>query len=894
MPLAAGTRIGSYEIVERLGAGGMGEVYRARDLKLNRDVALKLLLDSIATSHEHVVRLSREAQTLAALNHPHIAQIYGIEEHATAGPCIVMELVPGRTLSELIANGPIPVDETLRIGRQIADALDAAHDAGLIHRDLKPANVRVRDDGSVKVLDFGLAKSTGRAPAAGGSDPFASPTKATAATAPTFMSPAQGTHQTQAGVIMGTPAYMSPEQAKGRPVDKRTDIWALGAILFEMLTGRGAFHADDISETLAAVLTRKIDLSELPPYTPVRLRTLIRLCLVRDPKQRLRDIGDARIVLDEVLAETPDTAPAAAVVPAWRRFAPWAIAAAAVAAAAVVSLNRGSVPADSRVVTRSATSLAILSGFVALSPDGTQLAYTSAGGTRGFHIATRPLDRLDAQPIAGTDDGRFPVFSPDGKSIAYSLGPGGVRRVSITGGDAIDLGDGDFTNGAAWGADNTIVFSGKSGLMRVSANGGAAQPLTTLGAGEIAHVKPQFLPDNRILFTVRRTGDAPPQFAIVEGSSHREIVKGGDNGRYVSSGLGSNIGHLTYGRDETLFALPFDVGRLEPMGVEVPVVERVSSVGPFGTADYAVSNSGLLVYSRAGQETDLELSWIDRSGKAEALPSAARLVAPRISPDGARAVGLIPDQTNRYDVFVLDAKRGTTTRLTFAGANNNPIWAPTGNSILFAATIDKVHGIYSTDAGGGMKPRLLFTTEAPSVPLSVGADGHTLLFASRSRIYVRRTAGGDAEARPLHETVLGRELGAQFSPDGKWVAYASDESGRFEAYVHGFPDAGRRERVSIDGAQYVRWSNHGRELIVWNTGQTGNFAVTSVPVQTAPALRLGTPVVLFTLSNVQVNDFSADGARGIAWVSKGGNPTTFVTVTDWFEELRAKAPMSAR
>ena len=900
MPLAAGTQIGAYEVVELLGAGGMGEVYRARDRRLNRDVALKVLLDSIASNHEHVVRLSREAQTLAALNHPHIAQIYGIEEHASAGPCIVMEIVPGRTLAEVIAAGPVPVKETLAIARQIADALDAAHEAGLVHRDLKPANIRIRDDGTVKVLDFGLAKSTGRAaPAPAAGDVFNSPTMATGPiTAPTYISPARGTHETQAGVIMGTPAYMSPEQAKGRPVDKRTDIWAFGAILFEMLTGRGAFHANDISEMLAAVLTREIDLTELPAATPRRLRALIGRCLVREPRQRLRDIGDARLVIDEILSGAPDFEAAPGEIrtpPAWQRYLPWAVAGAAVVAAAVLGFRRDGVPEGAPpAVIRSATGINELSGFVALSPDGTHLAYTSAGGPKGFYIAVRPLDRLEAQPVAGTDDGRFPVFSPDGRSIAYTLGTGGIRRVSIDGGDVIEVSEGDFTNGAAWGADNTIVFSGKTGLMRVSANGGKPEQLTKLGDGEVAHIRPQFLPGNRVLFTIRKSGSAVPQFALVEGGGYRALVNGGDNGRFVASGLASNIGHLTYGRDETLFAVPFDLDRLATAGPEVPAIERVSSVGPLWTADYAVSDRGLLIYSRAGSDADLELSWVDRSGKADAIATTARLIAPRISPDGAHLVGLIPDETGRTDVFVLDIRRGTTTRLTFAGGNRAPIWSTNGRTVVFGATADKVHGMYATDAGGGVKARLLFTTETAAVPWSLAPDGQTLLYGERSRLYVRNIGAPGAASRPLHESPLGRESGAQLSPDGKWVAYTSDESGRFEAYLHEFPGPGRRERVSVEGAQFVRWGAGGRELVMWNAGQTGNFAVMSVSVHTGPVLQLGKPVLLFTMSFAQISDFSADGSRGIAWVPKAGSPTTFVTVTNWFQELRQKAPAASR
>jgi Tol biopolymer transport system component/tRNA A-37 threonylcarbamoyl transferase component Bud32 len=904
MPLAAGTQIGSYEIVELLGSGAMGEVYRARDRKLVRDVAMKVLLDSGGASHDRVARFAREAQTLATLNHPNIAQVYDIEEHTTAGPCIVLELVPGRTLSDMLAAGPLPVTEALTIARQIADALEAAHEAGLVHRDLKPANVKIRDDGTVKVLDFGLAKyaSLESGSASGSSsDIFNAPTMATraAVTSPGIRPGSSGHAMTQEGVIMGTPAYMSPEQAKGRPVDRRTDIWAFGAILYEMLTGRGAFHAEDITEILAAVLTRQIDLADLPSNTPERLRRLIRQCLEREARQRLRDIGDARLIIDEILAGPTDVAPVTrALTPAWQRYMPWAVAAAALAAVAVMGFMSGRVPATAvaRVVTRSATSLGALSGFVALSPDGTRLAYTSAGGPKGFYLTLRPLDRLDAQPIAGTDDGRFPVFSPDGRSIAFTLGPGGVRRVSIAGGDVIELCAGDFSNGAAWGADNTIVFSSKTGLVRVPATGGTPEPVTKLGENEVAHVKPQFLPTSgkpgdRILFTIRKGGTAAPRFAVVENGGHREIADSGDNGRFVASGLSGSVGHLVYGRDETLFAIPFDVDRLSTVGPEVPVIERVSSVGPFWTADYTVSDRGLLIYSRAGGTEDRVLSWIDRTGKTEPTQTSVPLINPRVSRDGVTAVGLLMDDTGRPDAAVLDLKRGTTTRLTFEGQVRTPLLTYDGHRVIFGATIGNVHGIYVTESDGSTKPRLAFPTETRATPVGVAPDGQTVLFSERARVYVRRIdAPASQAATPLHASPPGQEGAAQISPDGHWVAYTSDESGRFEIYMHEFPGPGRRERVSINGAQFVRWAADGRELIYWNSGSTGNFNVTSVSVQTTPSLQLGRPNVLFTMSDAQVSDFTADGKRGIAWLARGGSPTTLVTVTEWFEELRAKAP----
>jgi serine/threonine-protein kinase len=540
-----------------------------------------------------------------------------------------------------------------------------------------------------------------------------------------------------------------------------------------------------------------------------------------------------------------------------------------------------------------------LAGFVALSRDGSKLIYTTAGGPKGFYLALRPIDRLDSEAIPGTDDGRFPVFSPDGQSVAFSTAAQAIKRASLTGGGVVELCQGDLGNGGAWGDDNTIVFSGPEGLLRVSATGGVPAPLTKIDGGksERAHVRPQFLAGGRqLLFTITKTaagGDR--EFAVLDltTGTRRTIVKGGDNGRFLSTGPEAGRGHLTYARDETLMAIPFDLTAMTPTGPEVPVIDGVSSTGPDGTADYTVSDGGLLVYSLALGAADRMLTWIDRSGKTiETIETPAGFGAQsRLSPDGLRVAGtLVTPQ--RTDIGILDIRRGTAIRLTHEGGNRAPVWMPDGSRVVFGATIDGQSGIFMAPIDGAARPRRLFPTAGTSVPVSVTPDGRTVLFFEGSRLFLGSTEPGQEKPviRPLHDSLPGRQIGAQVSPDGRWVAYLSDDSGQFEAYVHAFPGPGPRERVSTDGARFVRWTSGGRELVYWNTGQSGNFAVTSVEVKTAPALQLGAPRQLFVKSGSEILDVLSDGSRFVSSSLNARSPVMFVTVTDWFEELRRRAP----
>ena len=885
MALNDGERIGHYEIVSKLGEGGMGEVYRARDPKLNREVALKVLPPSLAGDPDRLARFRREAQVLASLNHPNIAYIHGFEDGGERH-ALVMELVEGPTLAERIAVGPMPASDALPIAKQIADALEAAHEQGIVHRDLKPANVKVRDDGTVKVLDFGLAKAL---------DPMLS---ASGDPSPAAMnSPTLTARATQLGVILGTAAYMAPEQAKGRPVDRRADIWAFGVVLFEMLTGRRGFDAEDISETLAAVLTREVDWTALPPATPSRLRALLRDCLVRDPKQRLRDIGDARRAIDRMMTEpAEDPAPAAAVVaaartPGWQRLLPWVLAAAGlgIGAFSVWSATR-SPTGPAPVVTRAFTQLKDFAVLATISRDGSKIAYATIGGA-GTALALRQSDQFEGKIIPGTEDGGWLTFSPDGQWLAYStVTSSKIKKIPITGGTSITLADGTFQRGAAWGDDSTIVFAGPKGLLRVSAEGGTPEALTTIdeAKGEAAHVFPYFLPDGRhLLFTLRmKDTAAAPQFAVLDlqQRTYRTVGKSGINGKYVRSG------HLTYVRDNTLFAVPFDLKTLAVSGSEVPVVEGVAMEGPADNGDYDVSDHGLLVhFTTDTTSAGTTLAWGDRNGAVKELPGQSKRMwgTGRLSPDGRMVANAII--AGNRDLWVFDVQRGTSTRLTFGGENDLPIWTRDSKHIIYSSLVENKPGISMVPADGSAKPVVLLTTEKDAVPSSISPDGRSLLFTQSGRIRVTSMAepGKAGTPKPLHDAPAS-EGEAEISPDGRWVAYVSMESGAPEIYAHAFPDGGAKVRISTAGGSRPRWSRDNRTLYYW-TGAP-SMSLISIAIPPGQTLQPGEPKTLFTMLSGTTFDVTPDPDRFLIELISDRGGARLALVTNWFEELKRRAP----
>ena len=923
-----GKTIGPYEVEAKLGEGGMGEVYRARDSKLGRDVALKVLPAAVAADPDRLARFRREAQVLAALNHPNIAAIYGFEDSG-ATHALVMEFVDGQTLDQIIsgpgpqASGPraqasvtkppsgareasgqkpqtlaskpgpgargLGPDVALPIARQIAEALEYAHEQGIIHRDLKPANIKVRADGTVKVLDFGLAKALTPEGASGVSDVTNSPTLTARAT--------------QLGVVLGTAAYMSPEQAKGRPVDRRADIWAFGVVLYEMLTGRRGYEAEDVSDTLAAVLTREVDWQALPPDTPARLRALVRDCLARDPKQRLRDIGEARRVLDQLISGAPEpeaaSAPAVASPPAsaWTRAVPWAVAALAVLVAAAASWRALTPPpAAPETVMRAKVTVPDLSGFVAVARDGKQFAYT-VSGAQGFYLALRQLDQFEAKPIPGTEGGGWPLFSPDGAWIVFSTttAPVKLKKVPVAGGTPVTLCDGNFQNGAAWGEDDTIVFSGGKGLMRVPANGGTPQALSTIDAakGETAHTRPQFLPGGKsLLFTIVSSSPDSPQFAVLDlqKGTYRAIARGGDNGRYVPTG------HLTFVRDATLFAVPFDLARLTTTGAEVPIVENISTVGPNGTGDYSVSDSGLLVYFQALNAAGTLMTWVDRKGVLQPIPGQAwrKWGTGRLSPDGQHIANSILDPKGT-DIWVMDLARGATTRLTFGGDYDFPIWTPDAKRVVYGGTKDGKSGLFSVPADGSAPPELVLATDTRPVPTSFSPDGKTLVYSIAGQgggrlmlLPMTPAAGGVREPHPLRAGNFSDGQGT-VSPDGKWIALTSTETGSPEVYVLPFPDAGAKVRVSTTGGRNARWGRNERELFYW-TATPGNATLLSVAIQTTPTFVPSSPRELFRYTTGTTWDVAPDGEHFLLeQTAPEGTGSVYAIVANWFDELRSRA-----
>jgi eukaryotic-like serine/threonine-protein kinase len=883
MPLSPGTRIGHYEIVAPLGAGGMGEVYRARDLTLGRDVALKVLPHAFALDRDRTARFAREAHVLASLNHPNIAAIYGFADSALA-----LELVEGPTLADRIAPGPLPVDEAMAIARQIALALGAAHEQGIVHRDLKPANIVVRPDGTVKVLDFGLAKAIDAA--AGTID---------ASQSPTITSPAVMTRE---GIVFGSAAYMSPEQARGKPVDHRADIWAFGVVLFETLTGTRPFRGETVSDTLAAVLKSEPSWDTLPPSTPATLRRVLRACLQKDPKARLQAIGDWQFLLEE--ASQP-------AVPARRR---WVTIAATLAAAigglalgvTVVYLRGPAAPAVRSSVVRLTATLPPgvevdhrVTPALALSPDGTRLVYVGRRAGAAAQLFLRSLEGSAATSISGTDGAQNPFFSPNGDWIGF-FAQGKLKKVSTTGGASQTLCDAPSGQGGHWAADDTIYFVpfNTSGVWKVPAAGGAPQEVTTVdrSKGEVSHRWPQMLPGGTaLLFTVwlgPGWEEKSLQLQVMDTGERRMLTRGASTGRYLSTG------HLVYNREgiQALMALPFDLATLRLTdGQAVELAERVWEGGAEG-AQYAVSDAGTVAYVLSyPRRYERRLVWVDRSGKSEVLPAPSRpYYDPRISPDGSRLAVSAEEETER--IWIYDFARPTLTALTTADSSSqSPAWTPDGTHVVYRGTRQGARNLYRKSADGSGDEERLTTSDNLQTPTALSPDGQHLAF-----VEVDRTTGQDALILSLdgsRRTVTpflqtrATEVTGRFSPNGRWLAYTSNESGRDEIYVRPFPGTGGTAQVSTAGGGEPVWSRDGRELF-YRSGE----AVMAVPVSTEAAFAAGLPRRLFadhyerTGTGSGGYDVSLDGRRFL--MIEPAEPELPVAqisvVLGWFDEVRQR------
>ena len=889
MPLTTGSHLGPYEITAAIGGGGMGEVYRAHDPKLGRDVAIKVLPEAFARDAERMARFQREAKVLASLNHPNIATIYGLEDSGSTR-ALVMELVKGPTLADRIKAGPIPVDEAVRIARQIADALEYAHERGIIHRDLKPANVKVTNDDAVKVLDFGLAKAL-----------EGDPSSFDISTSPTISRMA-----TMQGVLLGTAAYMSPEQAKAKPVDRRADIWAFGCVLYEMLTGKQAFTGEAVTDTLAAVIKEEPDWSLLPAATPVRLRVLLLRCLQKDPRQRLRDIGDARISLDEVISGAPEYAASFAAVgrPANRR---WLWPAAGFAGALILAGGAGFVgwtlkPEPAKPITHAVITLPPgqrLAGLdkpaLAISPDGSQLAYVATAQGTAQQIYLRAMDGTEGKPIRGTDGATNPFFSPDGKWLGFFV-EGKLKKIPVGGGVAQTLAEVVNLYGATWGNHGTIVFAPLTTVLeQVPDGGGRSQTVTNLGRGENFQGWPQFLPNGREVIFAGAPGtgnwvNAHIAVQSVGSSGHQTLVQGATAPGYAPSG------HLVYAQEGSLMAVPFDARRLEVRGTAVPAIEGVLQSPVTGTAQYSLSNTGSLVYVPGNvQGEQSKLVWISRNGAEQPLAAPPRAyLNPRVSPDGQRIAVSISEQ--EAQIWLYDLPRETLSRFTFEGTSNQyPAWTPDGKRIAFRSNKEGALNIYwqRADGSGGLE-RLIAADESQT-PNSWSPDGEALAFMEITtpgqNIWVLRMH--DRKAEPLTGTAFVNGA-PEFSPDGHWLAYISDESGRREVYVQAYPGPGGRWQISTDGGTEPHWNRNGRELF-YRDGDR----MMAVEVATQPTFTFGRPRMLFegsyepTPVTFPNYDVSPDGQRFLM-LKPAEQERTAATqinvVLNWTEELKRLVP----
>jgi Tol biopolymer transport system component len=885
MILAAGARLGVYEIVGPIGAGGMGTVYRAKDTRLPRDAAIKV------SAQKFSERFAREAHAIASLNHPNITTLYDV------GPdYLVMELVDGVTLAERIAQGPLSLAEASSIARQIADALDYAHDRGIIHRDLKPGNVKIRPDGVVKVLDFGLAKAAAGRASTQSDD------------SPTIAVP-----QTDVGVIVGTAAYMAPEQVTGKEVDKRADIWAFGCVFYEMLTGRAAYQADTSQETMANILRDEPDLMKVP----AQARRLLKRCLEKDPQKRLRHIGDVMSLLDEPPSGEYAASPAPVSPPATpsnvRRLWPAVAAVAAIAGVALVvwALWRPQTIQREAVRFEVASSDAMqffYGGAMAISPDGRWMVFPAIGEDGVARYWIRSLGTVEARALPGTDTAYVPAaWSWDSRYVLFNtLNNLQLRRVDIQGGPPQSLGDaGGGLNGLSSSESGGIVFgtTGSRPLFRMPAGGGTPVPITALATGESSHKFPQFLPDGRRFLYLRVSTD-PSVMGVYVGSvdakpeeqSTTRLLATNRQAYYASSGDGT--GHLIFMRDNTLMAQPFDTAALQLSGDAVPVAETVDSFAVQSYGLFDVSNTGTLVY-RGGAGASNALVWFDENGRPGAsFGEPGEYSGPALSPDQMRVAVARGVPPNR-DIWIVDVGRGTTTRLTFDAADDfNPVWSPDGRSIAFASNRTGPPKLYIKPADGSGEERML--TDVPGQPTSWSRDGRFLLFTSNTP-----KTGNDLWAMPdpLQPSATSKpfavlatqfnEGAGQFSPDGRWIAYVSNESSTSDVYVRMFSSDGN---ASASGGKWLvsngglslhpRWSEDGRQLFFTSAA---TFGLLAVDVDTRTGFQAGTPRRLFTAPPPLIPvgwGVASDKRFLFVTTPSGGRTAPFTVVVNWASALK--------
>ena len=910
MALDVGTRIGPYEILQFTGAGGMGQVYRARDTRLNRDVAVKILPDALLHDQDPLARFRREAQVLASLNHPNIATIHGLEE-SDGVRALVMEFVDGRTLAEIIAGSPtgtgagverLSLTEAVNIARQIAEALQAAHEQGIIHRDLKPANIIVRNDGTVKVLDFGLAKAL--EPAYPGAPAGAG---APIETAATVTSPAV----TNLGVILGTAAYMSPEQARGRPVDKRADIWAFGVVLYEMVTGRRLFQGENVTDVLAAVVKDAPDLSAAPSA----LRRLLEKCLEKDPHKRLRDISSVPLLLEETVGSPP--APAVQS----RSKTPFAVAAvmavvAAAASTAAFFAWRRAVPApqpiEFSITAPTGTTLANIHSGSAVSPDGQYVVFSAGAAGGPASLWLRELRSMDARQLTGTERATSPVWSPDGKSIAF-MADKQLKRLDLTGGPVVTLADvprADPNQPGAWSRDGVIVFGCPCGLDRVSASGGAVTPIRKVDGGikETAYAAPQFLPDGDrfIYFVVSSDPKVQGVYAssLANPAQRTLILNTGAKAVFVPP-RNRRPGYLLWMQGQTLQARPFDAESLQWKGDPFSLAEGVATAP--GRAAFWVSGNGLLLYAQgAPLDPKLPLAWFGIDGKSlgDAAPEGP-YNAISIAPDQQRVAltryGIPRTDDPHSDIWVWDFARQTNTRITFGPTTDeNPVWSPDGKQIAFSSDRDGgFFNLYRKDSSGAGEEERLTTAKLHMDPLDWSPDGRYLVYremhAGTGWDLMLLPLQGDRKPIVLLQTPES-DSDARFSPDGRWLAYHSRLNGStVEVFVQAFSGdgtvglTGSRVQVSNASGGAPLWRRDGRELFYNTTPdpKTQLLKIMAVPIQFGPAPQAGQPRELFQVDyrweSIHSKDVSADGKKFLLVLRSRQKqpPPNLTVVTDW-------------